>query len=95
MFAETAPEDAVSAVETSLSQLSARTLMMRDSRIKAALAEPGLSPERMIALLQEAKEIGELIKGLRGRSVFNDELAPSTRRMPPPRNGGFQRERKP
>lgn len=95
MFAETAPEDAVSAVETSLSQLSARTLMMRDSRIKAALAEPGLDPKRMIALLQEAKEIGELIKGLPGRSVFNDELAPSTRRTPPPRNGGFQRERKP
>ena len=95
LFAESAPEDAVSAVETSLSQLSARTLMMRDARVKAALSEPGLDPARMVRLLEEAKEIQELLKGISQRSIFEDELAPSTRRPPPPRNGNFRRERKP
>jgi DNA primase len=95
MFAETAPEDAVSAVETSLSQLSARTLMKRDAKVKAALSEPGLNSARMIRLLQEAKEIQELLKGIGQRSVFEDQLAPSTRRPPAQRSVPFRRERKP
>ena len=95
MFAETAPEDAVSAVETSLSQLSARTLMKRDAKVKAALSEPGLDSARMIRLLQEAKEIQELLKGIGQRSVFEDQLAPSTRRPPAQRSVPFRRERKP
>lgn len=95
LFAENAPENAVSAVETSLSQLSARTLMMRDAKVKAALSEAGLDPARMVRLLEEAKEIQELLKGVSQRSVFEDQLAPSTRRPYPPRNGNFRRERKP
>jgi len=95
MFAETAPENAISAVETSLCQLSARTLMKRDAKVKAALSTPGLDPARMIQLLEEAKEIQELLKGVGQRSVFEDELAPSTRRPPEERKGPFRRERKP
>jgi DNA primase len=95
MFAETAPENAISAVETSLCQLSARTLMKRDAKVKAALSTPGLEPTRMNQLLEEAKEIRELLKGVGQRSVFEDELAPSTRRPPEQRKGPFRRERKP
>lgn len=95
MFAETAPENPVAAVETSLCQLSARTLMKRDARVKAALSAPGLDPSGMIRLLEEAKEIRELLKGVGQRSVFEDELAPSTRRPTQERKGPFRRERKP
>lgn len=95
VFAETPPEDPLSAVEVTLSKLSARTLMFRDAKVKAALSQPGLDPARMVELLEEAKEIQELLKGIGQRSIFEDELAPSTRRPPQTRSAPFRRERKP
>lgn len=79
-FQRQLPEDPVQAAEIALSQLSAKALQRRDERIKARLAEPGIPPDEMIRLLQEAKEVAELLKGIDQRSHYNDRLEPSTRR---------------
>jgi hypothetical protein len=46
--------------------------------VKAALKEPGLTVERMKDLLEEAKEISSLLRGVGQRSEFDDDLPPST-----------------
>ncbi len=74
------PAEPVQAAETALAQLSAKALQRRDDRIKARMNEPGLPPDEMIRLLQEAKEVAELLKGVGQRSIYNDRLAPPTRR---------------
>ena len=71
-------EDGMQAAEVSLAQLSALVLQRRDAAIKSALKEPGLSAERMFALLEEAKEITALLAGIDQRSEFDDELPKST-----------------
>ncbi|MFT3992082.1 MAG: DNA primase [Luteolibacter sp.] len=71
------PEDGVMAAEHALALLSGTVLQRRDAAVKAALKQPGLPPERMVELLQEAKEIGALLKDIR-RSEFDDELPAST-----------------
>lgn len=89
------PADPLEATGATLSHLAAKALMRRDARVKAALAEPGLQAPRMIALLEEAKEIESLLKGIGQRFVFDDELPPSTRRPQPFDKGGFKRQRNP
>ena len=72
-----ASEDGLQAAEQTLGMLSSIVLQKRDTAVKAALQEPGLSPERMRELLEEAKEIAGLLRWT-GRSAFNDELPPET-----------------
>lgn len=74
-----AAEDGIQSAEQTLGMLSSIVLQKRDAAIKAALQEPGLSPERLIELLQEAKEIAGLLRWT-GRSSFNDELPPETKK---------------
>jgi DNA primase len=74
-----ASEDGIQAAEQTLGMLSSIVLQKRDSAVKAALQDPGLSPERMRELLEEAKEIAGLLRWT-GRSAFNDELAPETKK---------------
>ena len=74
-----ASEDGIQAAEQTLGMLSSIVLQKRDSAIKAALQEPSLAPERMRELLEEAKEIAGLLRWT-GRSSFNDELAPETKK---------------
>jgi DNA primase len=74
-----ASEDGLQAAEQTLGMLSSIVLQKRDAAVKAALQEPGLAPERMRELLEEAKEIAGLLRWT-GRSAFNDELPPETKK---------------
>lgn len=75
---EGAPLDGMQAAEHALALLSATVLQRRDAAVKAALKEPGIAPERMLGLLEEAKEISALLRGIGQRSEFDDELPAST-----------------
>ena len=75
---EAAPDDGMQAAEHALALLSGTVLQKRDAAVKAALKESGLSSERMMALLEEAKEIRSLMQGIGQRSEFDDELPAST-----------------
>jgi hypothetical protein len=75
---EGAPLDGMQAAEHALALLSGIVLQRRDAALKAALKEPGLAPERMFELLEEAKEIKSLLAGIDQRCEFDDELPPST-----------------
>jgi uncharacterized protein len=66
------------AAEQALAVLSATVLQRRDARVKADLKQPGLSPQRMVELLKEAKEIVVLLRGIGQRSEFDDELPAAT-----------------
>jgi DNA primase len=81
---EGAPADGMLAAEHALALLSGTVLQRRDAAVKAALKEPGISPERMIGLLEEAKEISGLMRGIGQRSEFDDELPASTFRPKQP-----------
>ncbi len=70
--------------EQALAVLSATLLQSRDAAVKAELKEPGLDAKRMIELLEEAKEISNLLRGLDQRFVFSDELPESTWRPKEP-----------
>jgi hypothetical protein len=70
--------DGIQAAEQALSLLSATVLQRRDAAVKAELKQAGLSSERMIELLHEAKEISRLLRGIGQRSEFADELPAST-----------------
>jgi len=72
------PEDGLQAAEHGLALLSAMVLQRRDAAVKAALREPGIPAERLRELLEEAKEISGLLRGVSQRSEFDDELAAST-----------------
>ena len=77
--------DPMQAAEHALASLSALVLQRRDAAVKAAMKEPGLSPERLKALLEEAKELSLLMKGIPQRSEFDDQLAAQTvKREEPP-----------
>ena len=81
---EGAPADGMLAAEHALAILSGTVLQRRDAAVKAALREPGISMERTMALLEEAKEISGLLRGIGQRSEFDDELPPSTFRPKEP-----------
>lgn len=75
---EGAPIDGVQAAEHALALLSGVVLHRRDAAVKAELKQPGLDHARMLELLEEAKEIRELMRGIDQRVEFEDELPPST-----------------
>ena len=70
--------DGMQAAEQALALLSGTVLQRRDAAVKAELKQPGLTAERMIELLHEAKEISSLLRGIGQRSEFDDELPAST-----------------
>ncbi len=69
--------DGLQAAEQALGMLSSVVLQKRDAAVKAALKEPGISPERMRELLEQAKEIAGLLRWS-GRSLYDDELPQET-----------------
>jgi DNA primase len=75
---EGAPADGMQSAEHALALLSGTVLQRRDAAVKAALKEPGISAARMTELLEEAKEIMGLLRGMGQRSEFDDELPAST-----------------
>jgi DNA primase len=81
---EGAPADGMLAAEHSLALLSGTVLQRRDAAVKAELKQPGISSARMIELLEEAKEISSLMRGIGQRSEFDDELPASTFRPKQP-----------
>jgi DNA primase len=79
--------DGLQAAESALAMLSATVLQRRDARVKADLKQAGLSRERLNELLEEAKEISSLLRGIGQRSEFDDELPAATfkPKLPPGR----------
>ncbi|MGL5019429.1 MAG: DNA primase, partial [Luteolibacter sp.] len=77
--------DGMQAAEQALALLSGTVLQRRDAAVKAELKQAGLTPERMVELLHEAKEISSLLRGIGQRSEFDDELPASTfkEKLPP------------
>ncbi len=67
------------AAEQALGMLSSIVLQKRDAAVKAALKEPGISPQRMMELLEEAKEIAALLRWT-SRSIYDDELPEETKK---------------
>jgi DNA primase len=87
------PVDGMQAAEHALAVLSATVLQRRDARVKADLKQPGLAPARLVELLEEAKEISTLLRGIGQRSEFDDELPAATfkpKQKPQWRGGGKQ-----
>lgn len=74
---EISGEEGLQSAEQALGMLSSLVLQKRDAALKAALKKPGISPERMRELLEEAKEIAGLLRWS-GRSIYDDELAQET-----------------
>ncbi len=70
--------DGMQAAEQALALLSGTVLQRRDAAVKAELKQPALTAVRMVELLQEAKEISSLLRGIGQRSEFDDELPAST-----------------
>ncbi len=81
---EGVPQDGMLAAEHALALLSGTVLQRRDAAVKAALKEPGISPQRTVELLEETKEISALMRGIGQRSEFDDELPASTFRPKQP-----------
>ncbi|MGJ8644200.1 MAG: DNA primase [Luteolibacter sp.] len=69
--------EGLQAAEQTLGMLSSIVLQKRDAAVKSALKEPGISPDRMRELLEEAKEIAGLLRWT-GRSQYDDELPQET-----------------
>ena len=70
--------DGMQAAGNALAMLSATVLQRRDARVKADLKQAGLGQERLVELLEEAKEISALLRGIGQRSEFDDELPAAT-----------------
>ncbi|MDP4625644.1 MAG: DNA primase [Akkermansiaceae bacterium] len=69
--------DGLQSAEQALGMLSSVVLQKRDAAVKSALKQPGITPERMKELLEEAKEIAGLLRWT-GRSQYDDELPQET-----------------
>ena len=78
------PENPVAAAEIAMAELSAKALHRRDQNIKAQMARPDLSPDELVRLLHEAKEVAELAKGLDQRFIFSERYAPVKKAQKPP-----------
>lgn len=78
-FSEALPEDPRASAEATLADASALALEKRDAQIKAALNATDLKLEDQLELLHEAKQIAELLRGVRGRAINTDRFAPSSR----------------
>lgn len=72
-------DEGLGAAENAVGMLSCIVLQKRDAAVKAALKEPGISTERMISLLEEAKVIAKALKNS-PRSLYDDELPKETKK---------------
>lgn len=82
--------------EETVAKVTALALMRRDERIHAALKEPGLSPQRILELMAEAKELQTLLSGLDQRFINRDRYIinkPLPKKDFP--NSKWSRQRKP
>lgn len=79
MDIEIKSENGLQSAEQALAMLASIVIQKRDAAVKAALKEPGLSVERMKELLEEAKEIADLLRWS-GRSLYDDELPQETKK---------------
>ncbi len=77
--AEISGNQGLQVAEQALGMLSSIVLQKRDAAVKAALNEPGLPPDRMLELLEEAKEIASLLRWT-SRSIYDDELPEETKK---------------
>lgn len=75
-------DDPLAAAYETMSKLAAKVLVQRDARIKAALAEPGLSGDRLRELLEEGKEIQSMIQGIGERFLVEEILPPRAPKVP-------------
>jgi hypothetical protein len=87
------PADPVEDAGTALSQLAAKCLLQRDARNKAAQRAPGLAPQRLFELLEEAKEIQKLLAGIDTRFLNEDQYT-RYKTEPPPKRPYFREPRK-
>ncbi|MCX6878290.1 MAG: DNA primase [Verrucomicrobia bacterium] len=88
------PMEGIQAAEHALAMLSATVLQRRDARVKADLKQPGLNRERLVGLLEEAKEISALLRGIGQRSEFDDELPAATYKPKPPPGRKWEERKK-
>lgn len=72
-------EEGLQAAENAVGMLSSIVIQKRDAAVKAALKEPGISTERMISLLEEAKVIAKALENS-PRSLYDDELPQETKK---------------
>lgn len=96
-FSEGLPDNPRASAETTLADASALALEKRDTEIKAALNASDLKLEDQLRLLQEAKQVAELLSGLRSRAINSDRFAPSNRprgAQNPWKNRDFPEKRK-
>lgn len=71
-FFDDPPDDPLDAAQSALGRLSAKALFRRDEQIKSELGSGDLPRERMLALLEEAREVRTLLDGIETRFVSND-----------------------
>jgi DNA primase len=76
---EISGNEGLQSAEQALGMLSSIVLQKRDAAVKAALNAPGLPPQRMLELLEEAKEIATLLRWT-SRSIYDDELPEETKK---------------
>jgi DNA primase len=82
------PDDPLAAAESALSEVGAKALHRRDAAIKARLNTPGIDIAETARLLNEAKLVAELLKGVSQRFVFSDRFAPNRK----PQKAPFSRK---
>jgi len=80
-FHDDPPENVIGATEEALAKICAKALHRRDASIKARMSQPNIELGEMNRLLNEAKLVAELLKGVGQRFVFSDRFAPN--RKPP------------
>lgn len=75
---EGAPQDGMLAAEHALALLSVTVLQRREAALTSAIREVNIPHDRLVKLLEEAKEIGSLLRGFKVRFDLDDEYAAST-----------------
>ena len=63
------PKDPVRAAEETTAMLVSTHFQNKEAAIRAKLSQPDIGPERMVALLNEAKELQEILKNLQQRFI--------------------------
>ncbi len=63
------PPDAVRAAEETTAMLVSTHFQNKEAAIRAKLAQPDLSPEHMVALMNEAKDLQDILKNLQQRFI--------------------------
>ncbi|WP_018971182.1 DNA primase [Rubritalea marina] len=68
-LSETTPSDPIKAAEETTNMLLSKHFQQREAVIRTAMKQSNLPPEELMALLQEAQEIQELLKNLSQRFI--------------------------